>query len=60
MANYSDEKSKNMGRRIRERAEANRAAYDEAFGGLVLSAEERVKLAEEGKEPKPRRAAKKA
>ena len=51
-----DKKSRTMGQRIRDRIESNRKAYDAEFGPLVMSAEERVKLAEEGREPKPRRA----
>jgi hypothetical protein len=52
-----DKKSKTMGQRIKDRIESNRKAYDEEFGPLVMTADERAKLAAEGKEPKPRRAA---
>ena len=52
------EKGKAMSKRIKERAEANRVAYEEAFGGLVMSADERIKAAASGSEPKPRRAKK--
>jgi hypothetical protein len=51
-----DKKSRTMGQRIKDRIESNRKAYDEEFGPLIMSAEERQKLAAEGKEPKPRRA----
>jgi hypothetical protein len=51
-----DKKSKTMQTRIRERIESNREANEKEFGPLVMSAEERQRLAAEGKEPLPRRA----
>lgn len=54
MSNDATAKGKTMARLIRERAEANRAAYDEAFGTVVMSAADRVKLAASGADKKPR------